>query len=133
MRRIGYREWIQNVQQGSRLSRDEQQELLSYIGAQADGPKTWEEYERIAVRLGEFTAKANNCQCLADVRMQYHLVVGNFHTASNGNLALLQDVSHPSHKEHWKLNTILARKLARKRKCHGLMRGFVCYCDEHNH
>lgn len=96
-------------------------------------PQSWEEYETSAVRVGELVARMNGCQCLADIREQYRLVVANFRQASSGDLNLLQDVKHPSHQKHWKLNISLAKKLARERRCHALMRGFVCYCDEHSH
>lgn len=133
MRKISYAVWLRNVQLGLRLTPDEQREILEAIRSQRRGPKTWNEYETVAMRLGELVAKANGCQCLDDIREQYRLVVENFRNASGGNIQLLQDVSHPSHKEHWRQNTNLAKRLARQRRCHSLMRGFVCYCDEHQH
>lgn len=133
MRKIGYKKWLQNVQRGSNLTQDEQQELFKWVRAQTQGPQTWEEYESIAAHIGELIAKANGCLCLDDIRNQYRQVVENFRIASKGNLKLLQDINHLSHKEHWKMNTKLARQFARQRRCHGLMRGFICYCDEHKH
>src|SRR3989344_2562398 len=133
VQRISYSQWIRNIQQGSHLDPEEQAELHQWLNVQAGGPKTWEEYESIAVHLGELIARANGCQCFEDVRAQYRFVVRNFREASHGNLELLQDVRHPCHKDHWKLNITLARKFARERRCHGLMHGFLCYCDEHKH
>jgi len=128
MRRVSYAQFIKSMSEWSNT-----QELDEIRRLTSEEPPSWEEYEARGIRTGELVAKINGCQCTEDIQEQYRLVCGNFRQASGGNLELLQNFSHPSHDEHWRLNNLLAQKHGRERRCHSLKRGFVCYCDEHEH
>lgn len=72
----------------------------------------------------------NKCQCFGDAEKQQLELLEIAREEIGDNISLLEGTPPKSYKN--KL-VALARSYARKRKCHALMHGFVCYCNEHEH